>query len=191
LKIKATAIILAGGSSTRMGDEDKSMLPVNGIPLILHIVRQLEGHFDEIIIGANDKEKYFFLNRPIIPDKEEGLGPLMGIISCLEASSNEINFVTACDIPVMNIEFIQKMLEDASLNKIVMPVNNDGKYEPLYAVYHKSVAEYAREIINGGSRKVIDLLKYNPHLVDFNDTDWYRNLNTKDDYLAFIKNDQS
>ncbi len=170
-----------------MSGEDKSLLPVNGIPLIQHVVRQLKNHFDEIIIGANDKEKYSFLNLTIVPDKEEGMGPLMGMISCLEESSNEINFVTACDIPVMNIKFIQKMLKAATLHKIVMPVGDGGKYEPLYAVYHKPVAEYAREIINSGSRKVIDLLKYNPHLVDFNDAGWYRNLNTKEDYLDFVK----
>lgn len=170
-----------------MGGVDKSMLPVNGIPLIQHIVMQLEGHFDEIIIGANDKEKYSFLNLTIVPDKEDCMGPLMGLISCLEASSSEINFVTACDIPVMNIKFIQKMLKAASIHKIVIPVSDGGRYEPLYAVYHKSVAEYAREIISSGSKKVADLIKYGPHLVDFNDADWCRNLNTKEEYNDFVK----
>jgi len=35
-----TAIILAGGKSTRMG-ADKSLLPINGTTMIEHIIRQL------------------------------------------------------------------------------------------------------------------------------------------------------
>jgi hypothetical protein len=55
-----TAIVLAGGLSKRMGGPDKSMLPVNGLPMIQHIVTQLENHFREIIIGGDEK-KYSFL----------------------------------------------------------------------------------------------------------------------------------
>ncbi|NCU32376.1 MAG: molybdenum cofactor guanylyltransferase, partial [Candidatus Moranbacteria bacterium] len=110
VKEKATAIVLAGGKSSRMG-EDKSLLPVNGRPLIAHIVDQLRDRFDEIIIGANDPEKYAFLNLPVVTDIEKDKGPLMGIYSCLNASTNDVNFVTACDIPVMNTKLISDMLQ--------------------------------------------------------------------------------
>ncbi len=99
IRERATAIILAGGKSSRMGGTDKSLLPVSGVPMIEYIAGQLEGHFDEILIGANDSEKYRFLNLPIVADFETGKGPLMGIYSCLAASASDINFVTACDIP--------------------------------------------------------------------------------------------
>ena len=56
-----TAIVLAGGKNTRMGGLDKSMLPLRGVPMIRHIVNQLESHFGEILIGADDSEKYGFL----------------------------------------------------------------------------------------------------------------------------------
>lgn len=187
MKPKVTAIILAGGNSSRMEGNDKSLLPVNGIPMIQHIVNQLEG-FDEIIIGSNHADKYAFLKLPVIPDIEESKGPLMGILSCLNASKNEINFVTACDIPTLNMVLIDKMISLATTHEIVMPVSENDKYEPLFAVYHKSVKTHALQLLQNNKRSVLDLFScVKPYFVDFNNSDWYQNLNYKKDYLEFIR----
>lgn len=184
---KATAIVLAGGKSSRMG-EDKSLLPVNGKPLIAHIVDQLRDRFDEIIIGANDPEKYAFLNLPVVTDIEKDKGPLMGIYSCLKASSNEVNFITACDIPVMNTKLIGDMIQMADGVDMVLPVGNENKYEPLFAIYNKSVIPSAETVLNNNCRRIIGLLNFaKVHFVDFDNSNWYENLNQKSDYLNFIK----
>lgn len=188
IKEKATAIVLSGGKSSRMNGEDKSLLPVNGIPMIQYIIRQLEGHFDEIIIGSNFPEKYSFLNYHVVTDIEPDKGPLMGILSCLKQSSNEINFVIACDIPVINTKLIHNMINLSYGTEIVMPLRGTDKHEPLYAVYRKSIADYADKIIKDGGRKIIELFKYASYrFVDFNDASWYQNLNFRENYLDFIK----
>jgi molybdopterin-guanine dinucleotide biosynthesis protein A len=188
IREKATAIILAGGKSSRMGGEDKSLLPVNGEPLIQNIVNQLDDHFDEVIIGANDIEKYIFLNKKVVPDIEKDKGPLMGIYSCLKASSNNINFITACDIPEMNIKLIQNMINLSGEVDIVMPVKDGDKHEPLYAVYKKSAVDEAERIIKNNGRRIIELLKnLKVKFVEFNDQGWYQNLNLKVDYEIYVK----
>ena len=184
----ATAIILAGGKSSRMG-RDKSLLFANSLPLIEKIVTQLKDHFPEIIIGSSDTEKYRFLNLPVIPDLEEGKGPLMGIYSTLLRSSHEINFVVACDIPDLDMKFIHEMLRQARNHQIVIPTWNDGKHEPLFAVYKKSVQNHVKELLGTGKRKIsllFDLVdvKYLP-LPD--DAKWYKNLNTMEDYKKYIE----
>jgi molybdopterin-guanine dinucleotide biosynthesis protein A len=184
----ATAIILAGGKSSRMG-RDKSLLFANNLPLIEKIVTQLKDHFPEIIIGSSDTEKYRFLNLPVIPDLEEGKGPLMGIYSTLLRSSHEINFVVACDIPDLDMKFIHEMLRQARNHQIVIPTWNDGKHEPLFAVYKKSVLNHAKELLGAGKRKIsllFDLVdvQYLP-LPD--DVKWYKNLNTMEDYKKYIE----
>lgn len=185
--IEVTAIILAGGKSSRMGGEDKSLLPINGIPLIQHIVNQLEGHFDEIIIGTNDMKKYSFLNLRVVPDVEKYKGPLMGIYSCLLASKSEVNFVTACDIPKMNIEMINKMVNLSSDVDIVMPVNGGDKYEPLFAVYKKRIIPHIEKIISNSDLRIVELLNYTHYkLLEINDYGWYKNLNAKEDYLRYL-----
>lgn len=187
LRHKATAILLAGGKSSRMGGGDKSLLPVNGRPLIQSVTEQLEPWFDEIIIGANDMEKYKFLGKRIIPDKERHLGPLMGIHSCLEASASEINFIAACDIPVMNMRLIGNMINLASQYDIVMPVKGENKHEPLFAVYHKKVADDALTILKSNGRRIIELFDRN-HVgfIPFDDDGWYQNLNYRSEYLDYI-----
>jgi molybdopterin-guanine dinucleotide biosynthesis protein A len=188
IREKATAIVLAGGKSSRMGGEDKSLLPVNGFPLIQHIIEQLEGHFDEIIIGANDTEKYSFLNKRVVPDIEKDKGPLMGIYSCLRASSNDINFITACDIPDMNIKLIKNMINLSVDYDIVMPVKGEEKHEPLYAIYRKSLITNAERIIQNNGRRIIELLNHSKvRFVEFNGNGWYQNLNLKDDYEIYVK----
>jgi molybdopterin-guanine dinucleotide biosynthesis protein A len=188
IREKATAIILAGGKSSRMGGNDKSLLPINGVPLIQHIVKQLEGHFEQILIGANDAEKYSFLNLEVIPDIEKDMGPLMGIYSCLKASQNDINFITACDIPEMNIKLINNMINLSTNNDIVMPVKGENMHEPLFAVYNKGVANIAEGIIASNGRRIIEFIgKCKVKYVEFNDQSWYQNLNLKDDYINYIK----
>jgi len=188
----ATAIILAGGQSSRMG-EDKSLLVADNLPIIEKIVRQLIGHFRQIVIGANDIEKYRFLNLPVVPDLEKGKGPLMGIYSTLLQSKHEINFVVACDIPDLNMDYVQELMRQAKCHEIVMPTWGDGKFEPLFAVYNKSILAKVKKLLDNGQRKISLLfdstdVKYLP-MPDAGK--WYKNLNTREDYKNYIKQGQA
>jgi molybdopterin-guanine dinucleotide biosynthesis protein A len=188
----ATAIVLAGGQSSRMG-EDKSLLFTDDLPLIEKIVRQLTGHFREIIISANDIEKYRFLNLPVVPDLEKGKGPLMGIYSTLLQSKHEINFVVACDIPDLNMDYVRELMRQAKCHEIVVPVWSDGKYESLFAVYNKSILDKIKKLLDNDQKKIGLLfestdVKYFP-LPD--EVEWFKNLNTREDYKNYIKQGQA
>lgn len=185
----ATAIVLAGGKSSRMEGVDKSMLDINGVPLIQLISARLLMSFGEVIIGASDTAKYAFLGLRVVPDDETGKGPLMGISSCLHASLNDLNFVMACDIPEVNEDFIAEMMDRVSGADIVMPVRGGGRFEPLYAVYRKGVADKAGILIKEGRLKISDLFDMvKTKYVRFGDPEWYHNLNYREDYLRYKEN---
>ena len=78
-----------------------------------------------------------------MPDEVPEQGPLMGIVSALEASTNKLNFVVACDIPKINMSFVNRMITEANESQadIVIPVTGKGKYEPLFAIYRKRIIE--------------------------------------------------
>ena len=178
----ATAIILAGGKSRRMG-QNKSLMKYNDVPMIEYIYNQLDGKFNEILIGANNAELYDYLNLKVVKDKKENCGPLMGILSCIEKSKNDLNFITACDIPEINMEFVEKMLLEIEGYDIIMPVTGVDRYEPLFAVYRKSVIKPAEKILNCGKSRIIELFKYlNVKFIELPENNWYFNINTLEDY---------
>ena len=189
----ATAIIMAGGKSRRMGvGVDKSMLPVKGKPLIKYILEQLYPHFSEILISSNDVPKYASLGVgvKIIRDEVAGKGPLMGIASVLRTSANQTNFVIACDIPEINISFVRRMLRESKGFDAVVPQIGQTQYEPLFAVYKKSVLSAIDNAITSGNYRIIDSLKKcRVKYIDLSYIDYIdkiKNLNTMDDYLEFI-----
>jgi len=189
MQMQATAIIMAGGGSSRMGT-DKSMLPIKGQSIIEAICEQLRGFFDEILISANEVDKFAFLGFEVIPDKVPEQGPLMGIASALEASANELNFVVACDIPKINLAFVNRMLTEAveSQADIVVPTTGEEKYEPLFAIYRKTALEAINKALSSGKRKITDVFTLcRVRHIELDDTDWLVNLNTMADYEEFQK----
>ncbi len=185
IRFNATALIMAGGKSARMG-QNKSMLPLDGIPLIVHILDQLRSGFQEIFISANDPDTYARLGVGVIPDEVPGEGPLMGILSGLEASSHDCNFVIACDVPVLQYAFIRKMMHDVEGYDAVIPMTGKSRYEPLFAVYRKSMIAPMRDVFEGGARKISNVFeKCRINFIDMSGETWYRNLNTIKEYTAF------
>jgi len=183
---QATAIIMAGGNSSRMG-MDKSVLAINGKPMVEIIAEQLRTSFSQTLISANDAEKFAFLGLQIVPDRIQGQGPLMGIASALEASANEVNFVVACDIPHIDLVYVRKMLWRAKGADIVIPRSRDKEYEPLFAVYHKSALEAINKVLLTGGRKISDVFtRCKVRYIELK-ADSFANLNTRAEYEEFCK----
>jgi len=186
MPIKATAIIMAGGDSRRMG-ADKSMLPIEGRPMIKRICEQLQDTFDQILISTNEADKYAFLGLAIIPDRIRGQGPLMGIASALEASASELNFVVACDIPHIDMSLVRKVLAEVEGFDAVIPTTSDEKYEPLFAVYRKSALEAVNEVLDAGGRKISDVFaRCRVKYIEL-EAGQLTNLNTMAEYEEFRK----
>ena len=181
-----SAIILAGGKSERM-KENKALLPIQGIPLIQRIGQNLENHFQEIIISAQSGQLFAFLPYRVVKDEQPNQGPLMGILCGLEASTNSVNFLIACDIPEIDIPFLHRMMAYANQYEIVVPMTGEDKYEPLFAFYNKSVIPRIKDLLKQQTRKINKLfpltkVKYIP----LENTGWYYNLNSSEDYRRYV-----
>lgn len=181
-----TAIILAGGSAKRMG-EDKRFLKVKNENLLEMQVRVLKKYFPKIIISANDPEKLEYLNLPIVKDENEGKGPLEGLTSVLAASTTEHNFVIAVDIPQFDIELVKKMRSHLPHSSAVIPVSVDGKQEPLFAFYDRACIPIFREALKNNERAIHRALKRCPvYYYPMQGETPIINLNHQEDYESFI-----
>ncbi len=180
-------IVLAGGSSRRM-KKDKALLPVDGTTLIEYVIAQLEDRFAEILVSVSESDKFDFLPHKIIVDESPGLGPMMGIQSALMASAHEKNFVIGCDIPRVNLCFLENMVKKAENSEIVIPVSEGGRLEPLFAIYSKSVQTEMKRLLDSGTASLLPLMEVcQTHFITIEKAAWFKNLNTTEDYDNFLK----
>ena len=152
----ASAIVLAGGRSSRMG-RDKALLPVGDRPMIEHIVSHLAPHFEEILISAGDSAAYEFLGRRVVPDRRPDCGPLMGVATALAASRHDVNLVVTCDVPSVSLDLVARLLRAASGADGAVLCSEDGYLEPLFAVYRRSILPAAEAALQRGERRIISL----------------------------------
>ena len=136
-----TAIILAGGKSSRIGsDKNKSMLRLNGKYLIDIVRSKLKCVVGDNIIIVGPPERYPSYTQ-VVPDLFFQKGPLVGIYSGLRASPSQYNLVVGCDMPFLEVKLLKYMAENINSNDIVIPRYGDGYIEPLCAIYSKRCLE--------------------------------------------------
>jgi molybdopterin-guanine dinucleotide biosynthesis protein A len=182
-----TLIVLAGGTSRRM-KQDKVRLVVDNVPLIQKVLEQVEGFFDEVLLSVSKGKSFDFVSCPQVEDEVEGQGPLAGILSGLRAAAHDVCVVAACDIPEIDMAFVGRMLKAAKNCEIVVPSSAAGKFEPLLAVYKKSVIPKIERLLASSNRQVLalfDLCKTS--VLKMDDSSWLRNLNTPDDYREYLR----
>lgn len=154
---KITGIILAGGKSSRMGD-DKSFLLCSGKPLIEIVVDKLLHFFKDLIIVTNKPHLYKKYGIRTEPDILKGRGPLGGIYTGLITSLDKYNFIVACDMPFLNQDLIQYMLERINGYDIIIP-ERSSKLEPLCAVYSKNCLKPIQDELSRNNLKITDFFK--------------------------------
>jgi molybdenum cofactor guanylyltransferase len=184
-----TAVILAGGKSSRMGEE-KALLKIKDHTFIELIFSTLSKIFKNIIISSDETGKYGFLNCEVIRDIFPDSGPLSGIYSSLIYTKTDYIFLTSCDMPMINDELISFILKNAH-NGIINIGKNKNDFFPLLGIYPKSLSSDLEYFLNNNGKRVrdflnnsqigyntIDLSGFNPFLV---------NINTHSDYEKMIK----
>jgi molybdopterin-guanine dinucleotide biosynthesis protein A len=150
-----SAIILTGGKSSRMG-RSKALLPFANEPLILHIVRALERKFKQIIgVGAPDQELPV-LPAKVVRDEVAYQGPVGGIYYGLRAATGTAAFVTSCDAAFLSLPFIS-FLQSKILNYDVVAPYWQDRFQPLQAVYRRSVLPLLKEQLERGELRPIFL----------------------------------
>jgi molybdenum cofactor guanylyltransferase len=138
-----SAILMAGGRSSRMGS-DKALLLVGGQPLWKIQREKLASIADEVLISAREG----ILDTPVIPDQVPGLGPLGGLESALSVASHERVLVLGVDMPLMSSAYLATLLGESSADCGVVPVLG-GYFQGLAAVYPKGILPLLREILRG------------------------------------------
>jgi molybdopterin-guanine dinucleotide biosynthesis protein A len=149
-----TALLLAGGQSTRMG-VDKAELIVGGQPMWQFQLAKLRALGPaEALISGNPGGPYSGAGVEIVPDTVHGLGPLAGITAALRFSHSALVLVLAIDLPAISTGLLGALIAKAAATGCgVVPQGVRG-FEPLAAVYPRTALPEAEEFLHSAERSM-------------------------------------
>ncbi len=195
--MKFGGVVLCGGRSSRMG-RPKALLPFGPETLLQRVVRIMSAAVDPIVVVAAVGQELPPLPTGvrIVRDEQEYAGPLAGMGLGLRALAAEADaaFVSACDAPLLRVEFVRHMLDAVEKNDAVVP--HDGTfYHPLAGVYRTSLhLQIAALVASGQARPLFLIESVQTVRMGLDDLrvvdgalDSLRNLNTPEEYLAALR----
>ena len=155
--MKVSAIILAGGKSSRMG-KDKGLIKYRGKPMVQHVIDVCRTFTSDIVISTNN-QIYSVFGYPLVHDNFTEKGPIGGLEAALSISSTIDNIVCACDMPSLSPEIFELIMQKREGNFAVVVADDTGKVFPIPGWYRKSALPVIRQQINKGDYKMRSLLK--------------------------------
>jgi len=145
--------ILAGGNSLRFGD-DKALVPLNGKPLLAHVLERTAGLAAETFIVTNRLGAYEQFKQRLVGDLLPGRGVLGGLYTALYYAAQPWLLALACDMPLVNRELLAYMLTLTGDVELVVPVVHNLP-EPLHALWSKACLGPVREALDRGERRLV------------------------------------
>ena len=152
-----SAIILAGGKSSRMGQK-KGLLRFQERTFIDIIIDKLqEAGISEIMVSGYeyDDPRTIFVE-DVYPNK----GPVAGIHAGLSRSSKEHVFVIPEDAPLVPVDYIRLLMEEHLKSDLPITVAlANGRIQQLIGMYDKSLDEACESILQEEKSKVMSLIE--------------------------------
>ncbi|CAM8455191.1 MobA Molybdopterin-guanine dinucleotide biosynthesis protein A [Candidatus Methylopumilus universalis] len=180
-----TVVILAGGQSKRMQVQNKATILFKGKPLITHVIDRMKTQAKHIVINTHRNQKDFeIFHLPLIDDiLDIQEGPLLGILTSLQAIKTDwIQFVP-CDTPNLPNDLIAILMKEVEAEKtlVAVPETSDG-LQSTCLLCHSSTLNNLQIFFNQGGRKIEDWIRQLAFsTVQFNDVSQFLNVNTQEE----------
>lgn len=193
-------VILAGGLSTRMGS-DKTRLPWGSTTLLGEMLRKaVLTECGEILVSINrdleeselhiiEEARSFGRDIQLVSDTVSMKGPLSGLEAAFTAGTRDAYIVVSADMPWFDFHWlpswevhIDSFLQGELL--AMVPYVGLQEYEPLAAIYKRSVLTQVQEALGSEDVSMHGLLDKIPFMdMDMiEDAELYQNVNTRLSY---------
>lgn len=174
-----SAVVLAGGRSSRMG-QNKAELVLEGKRFIDLQVEKLRAlGLNDIMISGYESG---MPGTRYVPDVYPQKGPLSGIHACLRQAQNAACLVLGVDVPLLPPDVLRELI--LFHEKGITMLTHGGKYEPLIAVYDSALHDAAEKILLTEKTRVMKLAGYATlRLFEYaGDERLLANCNTREEY---------
>ena len=179
-----SAILLAGGQSTRMG-RDKAALDYHGENLLRHQAgKLLRLGIKDLVIAGGDVS---LPGARTVQDRFPGRGPLGGLHAALECIHSPSALVLPVDTPLVPEALLLELLAAHRGGATVVAAFDN--IEPLIGVYDKALAPLCAELLQSGRCSVRRLLAAaGCTTVSYRgEADLLANCNTPEEYAHILK----
>ena len=150
-----TAVILAGGRSSRMRT-DKSQLMWRGRTFIEHLCEQLQPQTLSVAINCNDAKAHQNLGLPLLKDPfSDRRGPLAGILAGLTFSNTPLTLFVPCDNPLLAPDLAGRLHDIMQRNDLdIVYARSGGDNHYLYALMQTRLQPHLEEYLQHGDYAV-------------------------------------
>lgn len=157
-------VIVAGGRSTRFGEEDKVLVDLAGVSMIRRVTERLAGVTDELVVNCRSEQVDSIetalsdIEMRFATDPEPDLGPIAGIRAGLEAVESEYVAVVAADMPFVEPALIDHLFDRTAGHDAAVP-RSDGRLQPIQAVYRtEAMTDACATALEDGDRRLLAVL---------------------------------
>ncbi|MCW4003936.1 MAG: molybdenum cofactor guanylyltransferase [Candidatus Bathyarchaeota archaeon] len=162
---KRAAIILAGGRGQRFQTaegkwQDKALAMLDGKPLIVHAIENVQSVVDEVIVVVNDNEgrksvyndamqRYGINDARIVTDLKINRlsGPLIAILTGLKSANADYCLTVPCDVPLLSEKVADYMFNEIDGSYVAVPVWPNGRLETLLMVLDRVKALEVTDVL--------------------------------------------
>ncbi len=182
------AVVMAGGKSSRMG-QDKALMAFGGYSTLAEYqYRKLEPLFARVWLSA--KSDKFPFDAPLIRDRHAIASPLGALASILETIERDEVFLLSVDMPGIDAQLIARLRAAARSHpdaQAIVSRSPSGR-EPLCAIYRPSALEPITAMLHANNHRLNDLLD-RLKVIDLvcKRQEIFLNLNTPDAYATAVK----
>ena len=185
-----TGVILAGGKSSRMG-QNKALMSLGGKRLVHRVVEVMRSVFDDLLMVTNTPDVYADLGIPMAPDVWPDKGSLGGVYSAIYRVATPYCLAVACDMPFLQAAGLRYLITQMANYDVVVP-DVLGELQTLHAIYSKACLQPIERRLETNRLRIVgffpdvrvrtvtasELEPYDPELLAF------QNLNTPEEFQA-------
>jgi molybdenum cofactor cytidylyltransferase len=188
--MKISAIVLAGGKSTRMG-QNKLLLPWDGSSVIRHVVGILSTcPFVEIIVvtgydAASVEKELSKTKAAFVRNEAYELGMATSIkigLSATDAQADAI-LIALGDMPLIQESLIQESLRRADPNSIIVPRKGDRLGQPI-TFGSRFISDLLRLHGDRGAKLLLAQHGESIDFIDVDDEKIFDDIDTAEHYVA-------
>ena len=185
-KAPQTAVIFAGGKSSRMG-RDKALLPFgDASSMAAFQYNKLRSLFDTVYLSA--KTDKFDFDAPLIIDRYPQSSPMVALASLFETLKVDAVLILSVDMLMIDGSDIKKMCEHYRKNQPkpdILIAQSPRGIEPLFGIYRSTILPSAQRLLAQDTHRMRALLEHvNTEVLTFEKDENFANINTPEEYRA-------